>query len=108
MTVSANFGVTGVLCSFGLALEGKASKEIHESSGLDIEMFSANNFALSDPEDSTSESLNKGGIANLPLLRTLLAVLEKSRKPNLWVDKFDIFKNHFPIIIGQPELYFIS
>ena len=84
MTVSTNFGVTRVLCSFRLALEGKASKKTHESSGLAFQMLSANNSALSDAEDSTSEPMNKGGIADLPLLRTLLAVLEKSKKPNLW------------------------
>ena len=31
------------------------------------------NFALSDTEDKTSKPLNRGGIADLPLLRTLLA-----------------------------------
>ena len=36
------------------------------------EKFSTNNFALSDGEDNTSGSLNRGGIADLPLLRTLL------------------------------------
>ena len=38
-----------------------------------MEKFSANNFALSDAEDNTSSPLNRGGIADLPLLRTLLA-----------------------------------
>ena len=47
-------------------------------------MFSANNFALSDAEDSTSGLLNRGGIADLLLLRTLLAILQKSRESSLW------------------------
>ena len=34
----------------------------------------ANNFALSDTEDIISMLLNKGGIADLPLLRTLLEI----------------------------------
>ena len=63
-----------ILCSFKLVLEGKTGKEIPESSILQFkEKFSANNFALSDAEDNTSMPLNRGGIADLPLLRTLLA-----------------------------------
>ena len=65
-------GVTEILSSFKLVLEGKTGKEISESSRLEfIEKFSANNFALSDAEDNTSDPLNRGGIADLPLLRAL-------------------------------------
>ena len=72
--------VTEILCSFKLVLEGKTSKEIPESSRLEfLEKFSANNFGLSDAEDNTSGPLNGGGIADLPLLRTLLAIHQKSR-----------------------------
>ena len=46
--------------------------------------FSANNFALSDAEDNTSDPLNRGGIADLPLLRTLLAIRQKSQEPSFW------------------------
>ena len=61
-----------ILCSFRLVLEGKTSKEIPELSRLDfLEKFLANNFGLSDAEDNTSGPLNRGGITNLPLLRTL-------------------------------------
>ena len=49
-----------------------------------IEKFSANNFDLSDAEDNTFGQLNRGGIADLPLLRTLLAILQKSREPSFW------------------------
>ena len=53
------------ICSFKLVLEGKIGKEIPESSRLEfLEKFSANNFALSDAEDNTSGSLNRGGIAD--------------------------------------------
>ena len=41
-------------------------------------MFSAPNFALSDAEDNTSGPLIRGGIADLPLLRTMLAIHQKS------------------------------
>ena len=44
-----------------------------------VETFLANNSALSDAEDNTSGMVKRGGIADLPLLRTLLAVLQ-SRK----------------------------
>ena len=67
-------------------LEGKTGKEIPESSRLDLlQKFSANNFALSDAEDNTSGPLNRGGIADLPLLRTLLAICQKSHEPSFWV-----------------------
>ena len=85
MTVLTILGVTEILCSFKLVLEGKTGKEIPESSRLEfIEKFSANNFALSDAEDNTSRPLNRGGIADLPLLRTLLAIHQKSRDPSFW------------------------
>ena len=59
--------VTEILCSFKLVLEGKIGKEIPESSILELtKKISANNFALSDAEDNTSEPLNRGGIADLP------------------------------------------
>ena len=71
--------VTEILYSFKLVLEGKTGKETPESSKLKFkETFSVNNFALSDGEDNTSGLLNRGGIADLPLLRTLLAVRQKS------------------------------
>ena len=74
-----------ILCSFRLVLEEKTGKEIPESSRLEfLEKFSANNFALSDAEDNTSRPLNRGGIADLPLLRTLLAIHQKSQETSLW------------------------
>ena len=75
--------VKEIICNFRLVLEGKTGKEIPESSRLEfLEKFLANNFALSDAEDNTSSSLNRGGIADLPLLRTLLAIHQKSREPS--------------------------
>ena len=74
-----------MLCSFKLVLEGKTGKEIPESSRLEfLERFSANNFALSGAEDNISGLLNRGGIADLPLLRTLLAICQKSLEPSFW------------------------
>ena len=85
MTFLTIVGVMDILCSFRLVLEGKTGKEIPESSRFEfLEKFLANDFALSDAEDNTSGLLNRGGIADLPLLRTLLAIRQKSREPSFW------------------------
>ena len=74
-------GVTEILCSFRLILEGKAGKELHEFSRLEfLEKSLANNFASSDAEENTSRPLNRGGIADLC----------KSREPRFW-DVMDSF-----------------
>ena len=44
----------------------------------------SSNFALSDAEDNTSRPLNREGIADLTLLRTLLTIHQKSCKLNFW------------------------
>ena len=91
MTFLNILGVTEILCSFKLVLEGKTGKDTPESSRLEFkEKFSANNFALSDAEDNTSGPLNRGGIADLPLLKTLLAIRQKSCESNFWetIDSF--------------------
>ena len=77
MTFLNILGVGKILYSFRLVLEEKTCKEIPESSRLEfLEKFSANNFALSDAEDNTSRPLNREGIVDLPLLRTLLAICQ--------------------------------
>ena len=74
MTFSTIFGLIEILCNFRLVLEGKPGKEIPESARLEfLEKFLGNNFALSEGEDNTW-LLNRGGIADLPLLRTLLGI----------------------------------
>ena len=82
MTFLTILGIMEILCNFRLVLEGKAGKEIPESSSrLEfLEKFPANHYALSDAEDNTSGSLNREGIADLPLLRTLLAIRQKPRQ----------------------------
>ena len=85
MTFLTILGVMDILCSFRLVLEGKTGKEIPETSRFEfLEKFLANNFALSHAEGNTSGPLNRGGIADLPLLRTLLAIRQKSRQPGFW------------------------
>ena len=116
MTFLNILGVTEILCRLKLVLEGKTGKEIPKSSRLEfLETFSANNFPLSDIEDNTSWPLNRGGIVNLPLLRTLLAIHQKSREPSFWkvidscfiiICNFGSFKNPFAMITSLSELYF--
>ena len=47
-----------------------------------FEKFLANNFALSNTEENTSGPLNRGGIVDLSLLRTLLAIQQMSWEPS--------------------------
>ena len=97
-------GVTEILCSFRLVLEGKTGKELPESSRLEfLEKSLANNFALSDAEGNTSVPLNRGGIADLPLLRTLLAILQKSREPSFW-EMIDSFVLHINLAASRTLL----
>ena len=67
MTFLTNFRVTEILCSFGLVLQGKQVKRY-------LKKFLASNFSLSYAENNMSGLLNREGIADLPLLRTLLAI----------------------------------
>ena len=84
-------GVIVILRSFRLVLEGKTGKEIPEPSGLQfLKKFSANNFALSDAEDNTCGPMNSGGIGDLPLLPTLLAIRQTYRGPSFW-EEMDSF-----------------
>ena len=46
--------------------------------------FWANNLAISVAKDSTSGPPNRGGIADFPLLRTLLAICQKSWEQSFW------------------------
>ena len=83
MAFLTNLGVTEIVYSSRLVLEGKAGEKIPESSRLEfLKKFLGNNFALSEAEDNTSRLLNRGGIIDLPLLRTLLAIRQKSREPS--------------------------
>ena len=79
MNILTIMGVTEILCNFRLVLEGKTGKEIPESSRLEfLETFSANNFALSNAEENNFRPLNRGGLTDLPLLRVLSAIHQRS------------------------------
>ena len=100
MTMLNILGVTEVLRSFKIVPEGKASKDIPESSRLEfLEMVLANNFDLSDAKDNTSGWFNRGDIV----------------KPNFWemmdsyfisICKFGSFRKPFATINSLSELYF--
>ena len=82
MTFLTILGVTEILCSFRLVLDGKTGHAMSNSTRLEFsEKFLANNFALSDAEDNLSGPLNRGGTGDLLLLKTLLAIRQKSREP---------------------------
>ena len=67
----------------------KSSAGIYDFLEL-LEKFLANNFALSDAEDKIFGPLNRRGITDLPLLRTLLAIHQKSQEPSFW-EVMDLF-----------------
>ena len=92
MTFLLILWVTEILCSFRLVQEGKTDKETPKPSRLEfLEKFLGNNFALSDAKCNISGLLNRWGIADSPLLRTLLlAIHQKYREPVLW-DLMDSF-----------------
>ena len=80
MTFLTILGVTEILWSFRLVLEGKTGKEIPESSRLEfLEKFSANNFALFRHRRQHLWWVEQKSIADLPLLRTLLAIHRKNQ-----------------------------
>ena len=88
LTINVHYGLFNHLGSYRNIIQvqincrREVGKQIPESSRLEfLEKFSANYFALSDAEDNTSGLLNRGGIANLPMLRTRLAIHQKSRQP---------------------------
>ena len=84
MTFLTIFGNRNII-QFKLVLEGEIGKEIPGLSRLELlEKFLANNCALADAKNNTSGLLNRGSIADLPLLRTLLAIGQKSQEQGFW------------------------
>ena len=115
MTFLTNMGVTEILRSFRLVLEGKTDKDISKSSRSEfLEKFLANSFVLSHAEGNTSVSLNRGGVSDLFLLRTLIAIHQKSWGPSfpgrllcfISICKLGSFKNTFGTISSLSELHF--
>ena len=83
MTFLKILGDTEISCSFRLVLEEKTGKERPDSPRLEfLEKFLAIKFALSDAENNTSAPLNIVCIANLPLLRPLLAIRQMLLEPS--------------------------
>ena len=116
MTFLTILRVTEILYSFRLVLEERTGKEIPELSLLEfLEKFSANNIALSDVEDNTSDLLNIGGIySRFTFVENTIGNSPKvSRAKFLGTDglfcftsicKFGSFKNPFAMITSLSEL----
>ena len=63
--------------------QGKTGKYISESSRLKLsEKFSSHQFVLLDENNLAFTTLNRGGRVNLPFLRIILAVHQKSPEPS--------------------------
>ena len=86
MTFLTTLGITEKLRSSRSVRKtgkGKQKREqIPKSSRLEfLETLLANKFALSDTDDNTSRPIDRGSIADLLLLRTLLEIRQKFQEP---------------------------
>ena len=73
--------VKDILSNTKLVLDKNACKKKPESLRLEfLKTILANTFALSDAEDITSGPSNRGGITDLPFLKTLFTILQKSQQ----------------------------
>ena len=107
-----HLGSYGNSMQFQISSRRETGKEKPELPRLEfLETFSANNFALSNAENNSSRPT----IADWPLLRTLLAIPQKSWDPSFWevIDfcfssmcKFGSFKILLATITSLYELYF--
>ena len=98
-------GVTEIICSFRLVLEGKTGEETNESSRSEfLKKFSANNFAYSDAEDNTSRLFNRGGVADLLLATKFLG--SERLFSFISIYKFGSFRHPFATITSLSGLYF--
>ena len=81
-----------------------------------LQKILANNFGLSDAQDNKFGPLNRGGITDLPLLRTLLEIFQKSLTVRflgsdrpfclISICKFGSFKNPYIAITSLSEISF--
>ena len=73
--------VKDILSNTKLVIDKNACKKKPESLRLEfLKTILANTFALSDAEDITSGPSNRGGITDLPFLKTLFTILQKSQQ----------------------------
>ena len=112
MTFLTTLGVTEILCSFRLVLEGKTGKEIPESSRKEfLEKCAANNFAVSHAEENTSEpsrfAFVENNISNLPEVTRSKFLGTNGLFYFINICKFGSLKNPFAMITSLSELYLI-
>ena len=109
LTFLINLVVLGIFNIFTLVLEGKAGKDTRV-----IKIRSDRKVCQMLKKKETSAPLNKEGIADLPVLRTLSVIRKYHSKFRgndklfcfISVIKFDSFKNPFATITSLPELCF--
>ena len=87
-TILTILGVTEILCSFILVLEGKTGKKMSESSILKfLEKVFRKQFCFIRCTSLlviASGLFDRGGIVDLLLFRRLLAICQRSREPSFW------------------------
>ena len=104
MTFLTILGVTEILCSFRLVLEGKTGKEMPDSSRLELlEKFLAKNYALSDAKDLP---FFENTVSNSPEVPRAKFLGSDAFFCFSSICKFSSFKNPFATIISLSELYF--
>ena len=110
-------GVVEILCSFRLVLKWKTGIEIPELSRLEfLKKFSANNFALSDAEDSISLSVEQRRYSRFTFVESTIGNFPNILRAKFLgsdglfcftsICKFGSFKNPFATITSLSELYF--
>lgn len=81
MTLLTISRVTCILCYFRYVLEGRTAIQ----SRLEFsEKILTNSFALSDTDNNNSGQLVRGDLADLLLVRTLLAILKNCNSQVSW------------------------
>ena len=113
MTFLNILGVTEILCSFKLVLEGKKDTWVIKISVF-RKVFSKL-FCIIRNRRQNLWAVESGGIADLPLLKTLLAIRQKSCESNFWetIDSFVLLSyasstasRTLTTITSLSELYF--
>ena len=113
MTFSTILGVTEILFSFRLVLEGKTGTWVQQVIRLEfLGKLLAKKFYLSDVEDNTSIPLNsrftfvENTISNLPKVLTAKFLGSDGLFCFISIGKFGNFKNPFATITSLSHLYF--
>ena len=116
MTYLTNFGVTEVLCSFKLVLEGKTSKQIHESSRLEfLKKFFSKQFCSIRYRRQPLRAVEWRSYSRFTFVQNTISKIPKVPRSMFLANdvllcfisicKFGSFKNPFAAIASLSELY---